>query len=123
MTADHQLFEPTTADATADAGRPTILQLAPAHPDVAAYRNPPCGYEHSETPETPRTAEIVALNDASALYTVLAARIRGRASGWSPSATIRLRSGLRQRFGNALGTESEAAIERLMALACDHSAA
>lgn len=68
-------------------------------------------------------AQVIALNDEAALYTVLAVRIRGRAAGWSPSAVHMLEAGLRQRFQAALGPQADAAIGRLMALACDQPAA
>ena len=60
---------------------------------------------------------IVALNDAGAVFCVLAARIKGTATDWPPGAIKKLGVGLRDRYGHALGPEPEAAVEKLLLLA------
>ncbi len=66
-------------------------------------------------------AGIIVLNDAAAVFAVLAEGIRGSAVGWPPSALRRLRTELLERYGDVLGGEQ--AVEQLMALACTSTAA
>jgi len=68
-------------------------------------------------------AEVVALNEEATAYLALAAHIRGAAVDLSPAGRHMLREGLASRFGPILSTNGPDALDELLRLAIEPTAA
>lgn len=77
----------------------------------------------SPPPSDHLAPNVVALNDAAALYLTLADAIHGAAVGMSPAAQTLLRRGLKERFGALFESRGDDAVDELLRLAVEHRAA